>query len=197
MQIKTILFPTDFSQGARAAMDYAIALAQDYKAKLILLYVIQDISIAEWYIPSSISAADLVEDMQKSASREMEKWGAEAAAKVKDVEKSGRPGRALCGDHQDGEGKERRHDRHRHPWQDRHRPHALRQHCGKGRSQIALPGAHRTDGGKRIQDAVSPLCRNKHQYPNSKSMHQAANLKYYLCLKFALLVFEDYLGLGI
>jgi len=87
MQIKTILFPTDFSQGARAAMDYAISLAQDYKAKLILIYVIQDISIAEWYIPSSISAADLVEDMQKSASREMEKWGAETAMKVKDLEK--------------------------------------------------------------------------------------------------------------
>ena len=87
MQIKTILFPTDFSQGARAAMDYAVSLAQDYEARLVLLYVIQDISIAEWYIPSSISAADLVEDMQKSADREMEKWGAEAASKVKAVEK--------------------------------------------------------------------------------------------------------------
>ncbi len=87
MQIKTILFPTDFSQGARAAMDYALSLAQDYKAKLILLYVIQDISIAEWYIPSSISAADLVADMQKSASREMEKWAAEAGVKVPNVEK--------------------------------------------------------------------------------------------------------------
>lgn len=87
MQIKTILFPTDFSQGARAAMDYALAMAQDYKAKLILLYVIQDISIAEWYIPSSISAADLVEDMQKSADREMEKWGNEVAAKVPSVER--------------------------------------------------------------------------------------------------------------
>jgi nucleotide-binding universal stress UspA family protein len=86
MQLKTILFPTDFSQGARAAMDYAISLAQDYKAKLILLYVIQDISIAEWYIPSSISAADLVEDMQKSAEKEMEKWTAEVKAKVPSVE---------------------------------------------------------------------------------------------------------------
>ena len=86
MQIKTILFPTDFSNGARAAMDYAISLAQDYKAKLILLYVIQDISIAEWYIPSSISAADLIEDMEKSASCEMEKWYSEALPKVKDVE---------------------------------------------------------------------------------------------------------------
>ncbi len=87
MQIKTILFPTDFSQGARAAMDHAISLAKDYQAKLILLYVIQDISIAEWYIPSSLSAADLVEDMQKSAWNEMDKWGAEVSQRVKDVEK--------------------------------------------------------------------------------------------------------------
>jgi nucleotide-binding universal stress UspA family protein len=87
MQIKTILFPTDFSNGARAAMDHAISLARDYHANLILLYVIQDISIAEWYIPSSISVADLVEDMQKSAMREMDKWYGEVAATVKDVEK--------------------------------------------------------------------------------------------------------------
>jgi nucleotide-binding universal stress UspA family protein len=87
MQIKTILFPTDFSQGARAAMDHAISLSKDYDAKLILLYVIQDISIAEWYIPSSLSAADLVEDMQKSAWNEMDKWGAEVAKTVKNMEK--------------------------------------------------------------------------------------------------------------
>ncbi|HAS53465.1 MAG: hypothetical protein A2X56_02480 [Nitrospirae bacterium GWC2_57_13] len=86
MLIKTILFPTDFSQGARAAMDYAVSMAKDCQAKLILLYVIQDISIAEWYIPSSLSAADLVEDMQRSATKEMEKWLAEAQKQVKDVE---------------------------------------------------------------------------------------------------------------
>jgi len=87
MEIKTILFPTDFSQGARAAMDYAVSFARDFKAKLILLYVIQDISIAEWYIPSSISAADLVEDMQRSAEREIDKLGLELAGKVADLEK--------------------------------------------------------------------------------------------------------------
>ena len=87
MQIKTILFPTDFSNGARAAMDHAISLAKDYDAKLVLLYVIQDISIAEWYIPSTISAGELVEDMQKSAWQEMDKWIAEVSKQVKDVEK--------------------------------------------------------------------------------------------------------------
>lgn len=87
MQIRTILFPTDFSQGARVAMDHAVSLARDYNAKLILLYVIQDISISEWYIPSSLSVADLVEDMQKSAWQEMEVWSAEASSKIKDIEK--------------------------------------------------------------------------------------------------------------
>jgi len=87
MQIKTILFPTDFSQGARAAMDYALSLANDYQARLVLLYVIQDISIAEWYIPSSLSVTDLVEEMEKSAKAEIDKWASEAAAKVKSVEK--------------------------------------------------------------------------------------------------------------
>ena len=87
MQIKTILFPTDFSNGARAAMDHAISLAKDYQAKLILLYVIQDISIAEWYIPSTISAGELIEDMQKSAWQEMDKWIDEVSKQVKDVEK--------------------------------------------------------------------------------------------------------------
>ncbi len=87
MEIKSILFPTDFSQGARAAMDYALSLAHDYNARLILLYIIQDISIAEWYIPSTISAADLIEDMQKGAWKEMDKWAAEASSRVKDVEK--------------------------------------------------------------------------------------------------------------
>jgi nucleotide-binding universal stress UspA family protein len=87
MQIKTILFPTDFSNGARAAMDHAISLAKDYQAKLILLYVIQDISIAEWYIPSSISVGELVADLQKSAWQEMDKWIAEVSKQVTDVEK--------------------------------------------------------------------------------------------------------------
>lgn len=86
MQIKTILFPTDFSNGARAAMDHAASLAKDYHAKLILLYVIQDISIAEWYIPSSLSVSDLLEDMQKSATKEMDKWATEVSAHVKNVE---------------------------------------------------------------------------------------------------------------
>ncbi len=87
MQIKTILFPTDFSQGARAAMDHAVSLARDYQARLILLYVIQDISVAEWYIPSSLSMTDLMEDMQKSAWKEMDRWADEISSRLASTEK--------------------------------------------------------------------------------------------------------------
>jgi nucleotide-binding universal stress UspA family protein len=88
MRIKNILFPTDFSQGARAAMDHAISLAQDYKAKLILFHVIQEISIAEWYIPSTLSVAEVVADIEKNAWQEMEKWAAEVSANITGVEKA-------------------------------------------------------------------------------------------------------------
>lgn len=87
MQIRTILYPTDFSKGARAAMDHAISLAKDYDAKLILLHVVEDIPIAEWYIPSALSVASLMEDLKTSAMQEIQKWVAEVAAHVKDVEK--------------------------------------------------------------------------------------------------------------
>jgi nucleotide-binding universal stress UspA family protein len=86
MQIKTIVFPTDFSSGARAALDHVVSLAQDYSAKLILLHVVEDIPIAEWYIPTAFSVTDLLEDMQKSAWQEMHKWAGEVSSKVKDVE---------------------------------------------------------------------------------------------------------------
>lgn len=87
MQIKTILYPTDFSKGARAALDHALSLAGDYSAKLILLHVVEDIPIAEWYIPSAISLADLMEDLRKSSWQEINKWAEEVSTQVKDVEK--------------------------------------------------------------------------------------------------------------
>jgi nucleotide-binding universal stress UspA family protein len=39
--IKTILVPTDFSQGSQAALDYAVSLAKSFRAKIVLLHVIE------------------------------------------------------------------------------------------------------------------------------------------------------------
>jgi len=85
MDLRPLLLVTIDGADAKD-LDYAVSMAKDCQAKLILLYVIQDISIADWYIPSSLSAADLIEDMQKSATKEMEKWAAEARRQVQDVD---------------------------------------------------------------------------------------------------------------
>jgi nucleotide-binding universal stress UspA family protein len=50
LSIRTILYPTDFSDPAAAAFPLAVALARDYGAKLIVLYV----------EPSPISHGELV-----------------------------------------------------------------------------------------------------------------------------------------
>jgi nucleotide-binding universal stress UspA family protein len=39
--VKTILVPTDFSEGSQAALDYAVNLAKSFGAKIVLLHVIE------------------------------------------------------------------------------------------------------------------------------------------------------------
>jgi nucleotide-binding universal stress UspA family protein len=86
MRIKTILFPTDFSNGARAAMDHAISLAKDYSAKLILIYVAQNVPVTEWDNLSPHYETELMDDLEKSAGIEMGKWVSEVSAKAGDVD---------------------------------------------------------------------------------------------------------------
>jgi nucleotide-binding universal stress UspA family protein len=38
LAVKTILHPTDFSEGSDAAFDFACALARDYGARLVVLH---------------------------------------------------------------------------------------------------------------------------------------------------------------
>lgn len=45
LKIKRILVPLDFSDAARQALSYAIALAQDMKAKITLLHVVEPIYV--------------------------------------------------------------------------------------------------------------------------------------------------------
>ena len=113
--------------------------------------MIQDISIAEWYIPSSLSVTDLVEDMQKSAWKEMDKWAAEVSATVKEVEKMVVRGVPFVEIIRTAKEKQRGLDRDRYARQDRDRPHAFRQHCGKGGAQGTLPGAYGPGRGREFK----------------------------------------------
>ncbi len=50
MEVKKILWPTDFSSAAETALPYVTSLTQKYQAEIHVLYVIEDIAHHEgWY----------------------------------------------------------------------------------------------------------------------------------------------------
>src|SRR5262245_8517563 len=45
IRLERILFPTDFSENARCAQEYAWALAEQFQSELHVLYVLQDVAL--------------------------------------------------------------------------------------------------------------------------------------------------------
>ena len=94
MNVKKILFPTDFSEGSDNALPYAADMAKHYGAKLCVLHVIQDIAEATgWYVPH-VSLDELYRDIEKNAAKEMDRYGVEELRGIKDIERivvKGRP----------------------------------------------------------------------------------------------------------
>jgi nucleotide-binding universal stress UspA family protein len=88
MDIRSILFPTDFSEGSSFALEYAVDLAKRYGAKLYLLNVIYDIAKgAGWYVPH-ISMDELYKDIEKGAKKELDRFGNEEVRGYKKLERT-------------------------------------------------------------------------------------------------------------
>ncbi len=86
MEVKKILFPTDFSEGALNALPYAVDLAKSYGAKLSMLHVMYDISTSSGlYIPH-ISVDEMYKEMEASARKELERFGLDLRRDMKDIE---------------------------------------------------------------------------------------------------------------
>jgi nucleotide-binding universal stress UspA family protein len=87
MEIKSILFPTDFSEGSAQALQYAVDMSKRYGAKLYVIHVIYDIAKATgWYVPH-VSMDEMYKDIQEGAKKELERFGIEELAGVKNVER--------------------------------------------------------------------------------------------------------------
>ncbi len=87
MEIKRILFPTDFSEGSDNALPYAADMAKHYGAKLYVLHVMHDIVQATgWYVPH-ISMDEVYKDIEKNARKEIERYGVEELEGFKDIER--------------------------------------------------------------------------------------------------------------
>jgi nucleotide-binding universal stress UspA family protein len=71
VRLRKILFATDFSRHAERALDYALSLAQEYKAELTLLHVLEEIP-PSWDL--STVSADVVQRLEKPVPAEARDW---------------------------------------------------------------------------------------------------------------------------
>ncbi|MGD1076183.1 MAG: universal stress protein [Thermodesulfovibrionales bacterium] len=86
MEIKRILFATDFSEPAARAIPYAADMAKRYGARLYIVHVIQDVEkITKWYAPK-VNMEELHKAMESKALSELERCGAHELSGYKDVE---------------------------------------------------------------------------------------------------------------
>ena len=71
VRLHTILFATDFSKHAERALDYALSLAQEYRAELTLLHVLEDIP-PSWDLATV--TADVVRRLERPVPVEARDW---------------------------------------------------------------------------------------------------------------------------
>jgi nucleotide-binding universal stress UspA family protein len=87
MEIKSILFPTDFSEGSAEALKYAVEFADRYGAKLFVLHVIYDVAKASgWYVPH-VSMDAIYKDIQEGARKELDNFGVKELGGLKNIER--------------------------------------------------------------------------------------------------------------
>jgi nucleotide-binding universal stress UspA family protein len=87
MEIKKILYPTDFSEGSLVAVPMLVDLVKKYGAKLYILHVIYDIAkTSGWYVPH-ISMDELYKDMEDAAKKELQRCCIEELRGYENIER--------------------------------------------------------------------------------------------------------------
>ena len=84
VQIQNILCPVDFFPASERALEYAIALARNYGARLHILHVVSPVSPTSYEF--SINTADLIRTFEQQALETVEKMGQSARSSGIEVE---------------------------------------------------------------------------------------------------------------
>ena len=73
-KFSTILFANDFSEGSDNAFDYALSLATQFSAKLVLIHVINEpVDLRGFYVPH-ISFENLEKEIAEGAQKMMDRF---------------------------------------------------------------------------------------------------------------------------
>jgi nucleotide-binding universal stress UspA family protein len=80
IKFSTILFANDFSEGSEHAFDYALSLANQYSAKLLIVHVINEpVDLRGFYVPH-ISFENLEKEIADGAEKMMDRFCSENLA---------------------------------------------------------------------------------------------------------------------
>jgi len=93
--IKKILCPTDFSDFSLYAVTYAVSFAQQYKAKLLLLHVVDVFLNDPAYVAPYVADRSIFEDFEKKARARLEELRKKNVPAGIDTELIVRAGRAF------------------------------------------------------------------------------------------------------
>jgi nucleotide-binding universal stress UspA family protein len=87
MKFSTILFANDFSEGSDYAFDYALSLAKQFSARLLIVHVINEpVDLRGFYVPH-ISFENLEREIAESAEKMMDRFCSEKMAGFASYEK--------------------------------------------------------------------------------------------------------------
>ena len=121
MQMRQILAPTDFSQPAKQAVDYAFELAQAFGAKLILLHVIEvPLYPTGGFMPPGMAAV-LLGEWERQARMDLAEVLSESRDAPVEIMRRVVIGSASS-HHRGGGGGAGGRDRHGDPWPQRRQP---------------------------------------------------------------------------
>jgi nucleotide-binding universal stress UspA family protein len=86
MEIKKIVFATDFSAGSKYTAPYAAEMAHKFGAKLYVIHVIQEVGkMTAWYAPK-VNINELQKTMEEKSKQELQLCCTESFGDFKDIE---------------------------------------------------------------------------------------------------------------
>jgi nucleotide-binding universal stress UspA family protein len=85
MDIKSILYPTDFSEGSLQALQLATELVKRFNAKLFIVHVVQETRYTGGFFVPHISMDVLYKEVAEAAEKDLDKYGIEELREFKDV----------------------------------------------------------------------------------------------------------------
>ena len=94
IKLKKVLVPTDFSDSARHAFSYGVSFAREYKAELVLLHVVENLTVGYASDLFPVPMAEVFQEISGYAKSEVTKLAEEVRGKgvrVRELVVQGKP----------------------------------------------------------------------------------------------------------